>query len=164
MPVLASSTSTSSPSRRLGLSPGSYASSSYTSSYGSYSRSSSVFSSGARTASLDRSPYTSYKYSSPSYTTTSSSSSSATRDYSSSSRPPLSTRNTSSSFYRYSNTPCFYTVTLFTFDTMTITTFAPFPVWEECAKNRLTFSSSYRPTVTTTTINYVKVLLGCFLG
>ena len=111
MPVLASSTSASSPSRRLGLGTGSYASSSsYSSSYGSsYTRSSSVFSSGARTASLDRSPYTAYKYSSPSYTTTSggNSSSSATRDYLSSSRPPISTRNTSSSssFYRYKFTP-----------------------------------------------------------
>ncbi|XP_046463041.1 ubiquitin carboxyl-terminal hydrolase 2-like isoform X2 [Daphnia pulex] len=100
MPVLTSS-STSSPSRRLG---GSYTS--YSSSYGSgggsssYSRSSSTFSSSSssgRTSSLDRSPYSSsyvassYKYTSPSV--------SVTRDYSVSSRPPISSTRTSSSLY-----------------------------------------------------------------
>lgn len=99
MPVLTSSTS--SPSRRLG---GSYTS--YSSSYGgsSYSRSSSTFSSSSntagRTSSLDRSPYSSsyvtssYKYTSPSSVSVS------TRDYSVSSRPPISTRTTTSSLYR----------------------------------------------------------------
>ncbi|XP_032780533.2 ubiquitin carboxyl-terminal hydrolase 21 [Daphnia magna] len=101
MPVLTSSTS--SPSRRLG---GSYTS--YSSSYGgggsSYSRSSSTFSSSTtgRTSSLDRSPYSSsyvsssYKYTSPSV--------SITRDYSVSSRPPISSTRTSSSLYSSSST------------------------------------------------------------
>lgn len=98
MPVLTSSTS--SPSRRLGTSY----TSSYSSSYGSsYTRTSYGLGSSSRTSSLDRSPYTSsyvtssssYKYTSPSLAVGSSS-----RDYTTSSRPPISTRTTSSSLYR----------------------------------------------------------------